>query len=121
MSNKELVDYLRQQCKERRLSLRSLSVNSGLSPGTVHSITKRKYQPTLFTLSRLADYLGVRRQYMWRLAGLLEERDYDAETTFGDPHLRFLVGQADRLPARARELVITIISAIIAYTETGVD
>ena len=121
MSNKELVDFLRQQCKERRLSLRSLSVNSGLSPGTVHGIIKRKYQPTLFSLNRLADYLRVQRQYLWQLAGLLEDMDYDAETKSGDPHLRFLVDQADRLPEPARNLIITIISAIIAYTETGVD
>jgi len=89
LSNKELGVFLREQCEQRGLSLRRLSINSGLSPGTVHNIIKRKYQPTLFSLNRLADYLGVKRQYLWQLAGLLEGMDYDTETRFGAPRLRF--------------------------------
>ncbi len=89
MANKELGDFLVQQCKESDLSVRSLSVNSGLSPGTVHSIINRGYQPTLFSLNRLADYLGVKREYLWQLASLLEDMDYGDETTFDDPRLRF--------------------------------
>ena len=118
MPNKELTDFLRQQCKERRLSLRALSINSGLSPGTVHNIIKRQYQPTLFSLNRLADYLGVKRQYLWQLAGLLEDMDWDAETTFGDPRLRFHFAQADKLPDPARNLIVDIIKAIIIHLET---
>jgi len=108
-----------QQCKERGLSLRSLSINSGLSPGTVHSIIKREYEPTLFSLNRLADYLGIKRQYLWQLAGLLEDMDYDPETKFGDPRLRFHFAQADKLPEPARNLIISIVAAIIAYLGTG--
>jgi len=120
LANKELVDFLIQQCKERGLSLRSLSINSGLSPGTVHSIMKREYQPTLFSLNRLADYLGVKRQYLWQLAGLLQDMDYDPETRFGDPQLRFHFAQADKLPEPARSLIISIVAAIIvAYLGTG--
>ena len=111
-----------QQCKERGLSLRSLSINSGLSPGTVHSIIKREYEPTLFSLNRLADYLGVKRQYLWQLAGLLKDMDYDPETKFGDPRLRFHFAQADKLPEPARNLIISIVAAIIAYLGTdGID
>jgi len=121
LANKELGDFLVQQCKERGLSLRRLSVNSGLSPGTVHSIIKREYQPTLFSLNRLADYLGVKRQYLWQLAGLLEDMDYDPETRFGDPQLRFHFAQADKLPEPARNLIISTIVAIINYHKTGGD
>ena len=116
---KELTDFLLQQCKQRKSSVRSLSINAGLSPGTVHNIIKRTYQPTIFSLNRLADYLGVKRQYLWQLAGLLEDMDYDEETTFGDPQLRFHFAQADKLPGAARNLIISIIAAIIAYTEIG--
>ena len=119
MANKELVDFLTQQCKERGLSLRSLSVSSGLSPGTVHSIIKREYQPTLFSLNRLADYLGVKRAYLWQLAGLLEDMDCGPETAFGDPRLRFHFAQADKLPESARNLLINIIAAVVAYLGTG--
>lgn len=75
---------MRQQCQEKRLSLRSLSINSGLSPGTVHNIINRDYQPKLNSLNRLADYLGVRREYLWQLAGLLEDMDYSPETTLSE-------------------------------------
>ncbi len=119
MAKTELVEFLLQICKERGLSLRSLSINAGLSPATVHNIIKREYEPTLFSLNRLADYLGVKRQYLWQLAGLLEDMDYDAETKFGDPRLRFHFAQADKLPEPAKNLIISIIVAIVAYLGIG--
>jgi len=117
----EIGEFLIQHCQEKGLSLRSLSVNSGLSPGTVHNIIKREYQPTLFSLNRLADYLNVKREYLWQLAGLLEDMEYDSETNFSDPRLRFHFAQADRLPEPARSLVISVIVAIINYHKTGGD
>ena len=119
MANKELGDFLLEQCKERELSLRSLSINSGLSAGTVHSIIKRQYQPTLFSLNRLADYLGVKREYLWQLAGLLEDMDYATETTFGDPQLRFHFARVDKLPRAARGLIISLIESVIIFLERG--
>ena len=119
MAKKKLVDFLVQQCQERKLSLRSLSVGSGLSPGTVHNIIKREYQPTLFSLNRLADSLGVRREYLWQLAGLLEDMDYGPETTFGDPRLRFHFARVDKLPKAARNLIIAIIEAVIVFLGKG--
>ena len=119
MAHKKIAEFLLEQCKEKGLSLRSLSISSGLSPGTVHNIIKREYQPTLFSLNRLADYLGVKREYLWQLAGLLEDMDYDTETTFGDPQLRFHFARVDKLPRAARGLIIGIIEAIIIYLEKG--
>jgi lambda repressor-like predicted transcriptional regulator len=118
--NEELAQFLRQQCRERRLSLRSLSINAGLSPGTVHNIINRGYQPTLFSLNRLADYLGVKREYLWQRAGLLEDMDYDDET-FGDPRLRFHFARVDKLPRAARNLIINLIESIITFLERGRD
>ena len=117
MPRKELAEFFLQICKERGLSLRSLSINAGLSPATVHNIIKREYQPTLYSLNRLADYLRVKRQYLWQLAGLLEDMDYDAETKFSDPRLRFHFAQADKLPESARNLIISIIADIVVYLE----
>ena len=119
MANKELGDFLLEQCKERGLSVRSLSMNSGLSAATVHNIINRQYQPTLFSLNRLADYLGVKRQYLWQLAGLLEDMDYDAKTTFGDPQLRFHFARVDKLPRAARNLIISLIEAVIIFLDRG--
>ena len=113
--SKELSDFLLEHCNQRGISLRSLSIKSGLSPGTVHNIIKRQYQPTLFSLNRLADYLGVKRQYLWQLAGLLEDMDYDDKTTLTDPQLRFHLAQVDKLPGAARRLIINIIESVITF------
>lgn len=111
---KKLGEFLVEQCRGRGLSLRSLSIKSGLSPGTVHNIINRQYQPSLFSLNRLADYLGVKRQYLWQLAGLLEDMDYE-ERAFSDARLRYQLARVDRLPEAARSLVITIIEAVIIF------
>ena len=67
--SKELGEFLVEHCNRRGISLRSLSIKSGLSAGTVHNI--------------------IKRQYLWQLAGLLEDMDYDEDKTFSDPQLRF--------------------------------
>ena len=117
MAKKELAEFLLQTCKERGLSLRSLSISAGLSPGTVHSIIKREYEPTLFSLNRLADQLAIKRQYLWQLAGLLTDMDYGAETKFGDPRMKFHFAKADKLPEPARNLIISVVAAIITNFE----
>ena len=118
MANHELGNFLREQCKEKNLSLRSLSLKSGLSAGTVHNIIKRKYQPTLFSLNRLADYLSVSREYLWQLAGLIEDNDCENETGSGDPRLDFQFAQIRNLPTPARNLVISIIEAMLVYLKS---
>ena len=116
---KELGDFLIEHCNQRGISLRSLSIKSGLSPATVHNIIKRQYQPTLFSLNRLADYLGVKRQYLWQLAGLLEDMDYE-DRAFTDPQLRFHLAQVDKLPEAARRLIINIIESVIVFLEARI-
>lgn len=117
MPKKELAEFLLGTCKERGSSLRSLSIKAGLSPGAVHGIINREYEPTLYSLNRLADYLGVKRQYLWHLAGLIEDTDYAAATQLRDPRLRLHFAQIDKLPESARELIISIIAPIIAYIQ----
>ncbi|MBA7671283.1 hypothetical protein ES703_79438 [subsurface metagenome] len=114
--SEELTDFLLQQCRERRLSLRSLSMGAGLSPATVHCIINRKCQPTLYSLNRLADYLGVKREYLWHLAGLVEDTDY-GKTKFSDPQVRFHFDRVDKLPKAARKHVISIVDKLILFLE----
>ena len=109
--------FLQETCKSRGLSLRRLSFNSGLSPGTVYSIINRKYQPTLYSLNQLADYLGVKREYLWNLAGLLE----DADIVPGDTRLRSQLTRADGLPDNIRDHVIAGIEQILALAEKAVS
>lgn len=121
MAEQKLIDFLQLQCQQRGLSWRRLSLNSGLSAGTVHNIIKREYHPTLFSLNGLADYLGVKRAYLWQLAGHLEDMDYETEVEFSDPRMRFHMARVDKLPQPARNLIIGIIAALIAHLEMGLD
>ena len=114
----QLGEFLLQQCKQRRISLRRLSINSGLSPATVHNIIKRQYQPTLYSLNKLADYLGVRREYLWQLAGLLEDMDYSDKAELSDSRLKFHFLQADKLPEPVRNLIVHIVRSIIDHFQT---
>ncbi len=115
MSTTKLDEFLLQQCKDKGLSLRGLSIQAGLSPSTLHNIIKRKYQPTVFSLNRLADHLNVKRQYLWQLAGFLDDMQYNDDTEFGDPRLRFLFARVDKLPEIAKTLTVEILESVIKY------
>jgi len=115
VQKKELVGFLIQTCKEKGLSFRSLSVKAGLSAGTVHSIIYREYEPSLYSLNRLADYLGVKRQYLWKLAGLLRDEDLDDNLNNTDPRMSYYFEKFASLPKPARELVTHLIGDIINY------
>ena len=118
MVSEDLGHFIVEECQKRGLSLRSLSLKSGLGAATVHSIITRKYQPTLFSLNRLADYLGVKRQYLWQLAGLLDDMDYD-DKSIADPELRYQLARADNLPQPARGVMVKIIKWLITFLEIG--
>lgn len=122
MASKELGDFIRQTCKERGLSLRGLSINAGLSPGTVNNLLNRQYQPSIFSLNQLADYLGIKRQHLWQVAGLLKDMDYSDKAELSDPRLKFHFLQADKLPEPVRNLIVRIVRSIIDHfqaTETA--
>ena len=109
----QLEAFLRQQCKEKGLSLRGLSVAAGLSPSTLQNLISRQYQPTVFSLNRIADYLGVKREYLWQVAGLLEDMDYGDESEISDPRLKFEFSRADKLPEQERNVIVAAVKAII--------
>jgi len=118
LGNHDLGKFLRVQCKEKNISLRSLSIQSGLSPATVHNIIQRKYQPTLFSLNRLADYLGFNRTYLWQLAGLIDGTDGDNDTSSDGLRLDYQFRQIAKLPPPSRNLVINIVETVLVCLKT---
>jgi lambda repressor-like predicted transcriptional regulator len=115
LASKQLEEFVRQQCKEKGLSLRGLSTAAGLSPSTLHNLISRQYQPSIFSLNRLADFLGVRREYLWQLAGLLDDMDYGPDVPLTDPRLKFYFARVDKLPENARNLIINMLKALADY------
>jgi len=115
MKKQELADFLSKICKDKGLSLRSLSVNAGLSPGTVHSILNREHEPSLHSLNRLADYLGVKRQYLWKLAGLLDDNDLDENISCPDPRMSYFCDKLNLLSTPTKDLIIHIIEDVVNY------
>jgi len=110
----QLADFLIQQCQDRGMSLRSLSLNAKLSPGTVRNIIRGKYRPSVSSLNALADYLGVKREYLWHMAGFLKNMNHSTQShIFSDPQLEFLCAQVSRLPKEKRKIVISVIKALI--------
>jgi transcriptional regulator with XRE-family HTH domain len=91
-------------------------LRAGLSPATVHGIINRKYQPSLNSLNRLADYLGVEREHLWQLAGLVEDTGY-GKTKFSDPQLKFHFDRVDKLPKATRKEIIGVVDKLILFLE----
>lgn len=55
----------------------------------------------------------------YHLAGLLEDMDYGPGIALGDPQLRFHFARVDKLPRAAKNLIISIIEAVIIYLEAN--
>jgi lambda repressor-like predicted transcriptional regulator len=114
----ELIDFLLEQCKERGLSVRRLSLNSSLSPATVHNIIQRKYKPSIYSLNRLADYLGVDREFLWKLAGLTEGESKPLEIILDDPKVRLHMARVSKLPKEVRNKLFIICDILLTLVET---
>jgi hypothetical protein len=65
--------------------------------------------------SRLGAYLGVRSEYLWQLAGLLDDMDYGPDVPLTDPRLKFYFAKVDRLPENAKNLIINILKSVADY------
>jgi len=117
--NKEIAQYITDRCNESKLSYRSLSVKAGLSISTVHNIVSGKSRPNVFSLNSLADYLGVKREFLWRLAGLMEAEEMQSDGV-KDPRLQLYITQIDKMPSQKKEAVIRIIETLITNI-SGMD
>ena len=113
VNNRELSEFLAAQCAQRKLSFRGLSMKAGLSPGTVHNIVAGKFKPNVKSLNSLADFLGLKREYVWQKAGLLEDMDYTDESTFSDPKVKYQYALVDKLPVKKRKIVLDVLEALV--------
>jgi len=110
--NKEIADFLTRRCREMKLSFRSLSLNAGLSPSTVHNIVSGKSRPNVLSLNAIADYLEVKRTFLWRMAGLLGDNNGE-DLNIVDPRVKFLFAQVDKMPDNRKEFIIRVIETVI--------
>ena len=115
MPPEELKNYLQQQAKSRGLSLRSLSIKAGLSASTVSNIVNRQYQPTIFSLNRLADFLRVDRLYLWQLAGLIEDSEAQPEY---EAQMKYECSRLKNLTRPRRDVALDVLRTVIDSLET---
>jgi transcriptional regulator with XRE-family HTH domain len=113
MKHDELSSFITLKCKERRLSFRSLSLNAGLSQSTVHNIVSGKAMPNVTSLNAIADYIGVTRVFLWKLAGLLEDDDPQGGSDLHDPQVKYYFAKVDKLPDESKQLVLKVLDTLI--------
>ena len=72
MANTELADWLIAECKKQNLAWSDASRRAGVAPNTISEIINGS-KPGIKRLNALADFFGVSREYMLRLAGHLPQ------------------------------------------------
>ena len=77
-----LSDWLRREIRERGLTQNQVAVYANVGQATISDMLTKGHLPKVETLFRLADFFGVSREHVLRLAGHLpptpaEPRDQD--------------------------------------------
>jgi transcriptional regulator with XRE-family HTH domain len=66
-----LSGWLRRELREHGLTQNQVAVYANVGQATISDILNKEYVPKIETLFRLADYFGVSREQVLRLAGHL--------------------------------------------------
>jgi transcriptional regulator with XRE-family HTH domain len=67
----KLGDWLRKELRERGLTQNQVAVYANIGQATISDMLNKGHVPKVETLFRLADFFGVSREYVLRLAGHL--------------------------------------------------
>jgi len=91
-----LADYLTKAMQERNLSIRAFAMYTGLAHSTIRQILDGK-TPDHKTLQKIADYLVVPVETLYRLAGILpKEEEHRQEIIRVIEHLMARLPESDQ-------------------------
>ncbi|HEY3534432.1 MAG TPA: helix-turn-helix transcriptional regulator [Pedococcus sp.] len=111
LSGNTLGDYLREQRKSARLSLRQLSELAGVSNPYLSQIERGLKKPSAEILQQLAKGLEVSAESLYVRAGILDERhDHEVEV----PDTRAVISADPRLGARQKAALLDIYDSFVA-------
>lgn len=66
--NSPLADYIRQFCRQKKLSLETLAGNAGIARGTLYHLLSQDSQPKITHLVKLAHAMQVHHRVLLDLA-----------------------------------------------------
>jgi transcriptional regulator with XRE-family HTH domain len=92
---------LKKYRNERRLSQKKLSLHTGISQSFISSIESNKQSPTITTLERICDVLGI------TIAEFFSKRDYAVPDS-----LKPLLDNARQLSPDQRESLINFLESL---------
>ena len=108
----KLVRWIEQERKARFWSIRELARQSGLSSGMISDVLNSRVEPKEKACRRIARAFGVAPEFVFRLAGLLDEVDVDKQQTEELLHYFKQLSLAER---------INLIRAARAWTHSDRD
>lgn len=108
MNVRELGDYIREQRKSARLSLRTLSKLAGVSNPYLSQVERGLRKPSADILQAIAKGLRISSETLYVRAGILEERK--------DIDLRNVVMSDMNLTEKQRQTLIDVYEAFRAET-----
>lgn len=107
----ELAHYLNQVLTERNLSIRAFATYANMAHATVRRILAGE-QVDASTLQKLADYLGLPTETVYRMAGMLPP-----EENLRQELIRLIEHLMAKLPESDQQEIVEIIRMKIARQE----
>lgn len=100
-----LGTYIQSIMKERNISGRALSMYADVSQGALNNVLHDKADPDPKTLIKIADYLNIPVEELYRLAGYLPDEDSDLK----DQLVREIEYLMKKLPDESRQRILEIV------------
>jgi transcriptional regulator with XRE-family HTH domain len=113
MSKNLLADWLRERLRERGISQRKLSIDTGIATGTISAIM-HGHIPRAGTVTTLARYFGVETSTLLEIAGIAEFSDVPTDLPV---ELRDLVRRLYRLDDRERDAILNQMRGLLDLLE----
>jgi transcriptional regulator with XRE-family HTH domain len=101
----KLSDWLRRELRERGLTQNQVAVYANVGQATISDMLNKGHLPKVETLFRLADFFGVSREQVLRLAGHLPPAPAESSDE-EDALVQALLAEFRRVPDEWKPVVV---------------